>query len=73
MWYAGGGEPVIFGQLVLSSIPTRDDVPSPSRNLVRSLWIESSIDASEIGDEDVMLMINGLVEVSSALDKMAST
>jgi hypothetical protein len=36
--------------------------------------MESSIDASEIGDEDVMLMINGfLVEVSSALDKIAST
>jgi hypothetical protein len=35
--------------------------------------MESSIDASETGDEDVMLMINGLVEVSSALDKIAST
>jgi hypothetical protein len=35
--------------------------------------MESSIDASEIGDEDVMLMINGLVEVSSALVKIAST
>jgi len=29
--------------------------------------------AREFGDEDVMLMINGLVEVSSALDKIAST
>jgi len=29
--------------------------------------------AIEIGDEDVMLMINGLVEVSSALNKIAST
>lgn len=73
MWYAGGGEPRIFGQLVLSSIPTRDNVPSLSRNLVRSLWMESSMDASEIGNEDVMLMINGLVEDSSALDKMTST
>lgn len=63
----------MFGQLVLSSIPTRDDVPSPSRNFVRSLWIESSMDASEIGDGDAMLMINGLIEVSSTLDKMAST
>jgi len=35
--------------------------------------MESSIDASVIGDEDVILMINGLIEVSSALDKMAST
>jgi hypothetical protein len=35
--------------------------------------MESTIDASEIGDEDVMLIINGLVEISSALDKMAST
>jgi len=35
--------------------------------------MESSIDASETGDEVVMLMINGLVEVSSALDKIAST
>jgi len=31
------------------------------------------MDASEIGDEDVMLMINGLAEPSWALDKMAST
>lgn len=73
MWYAGGGEPLIFGQLVLSSIPTRDIVPSLSRNLARSLWMESSMDASEIGDEDVTLMINGLVEFLSALDKIAST
>ena len=58
---------------MLSSIPTRDIVPSSSRSFVLSLWMESSIDASEIGDEDVMLMINGLVEVSSALDKIAST
>jgi hypothetical protein len=63
----------MFGQLVLSSIPTRDIVPSLSRNLARSLWMESSMDASEIGDEDVMLMINGLAEPSWALDKMAST
>jgi len=35
--------------------------------------MESSMGTSEIGDEDVMLMINGLVEVLSALDKMAST
>ncbi len=58
---------------MLSSIPTRDIVPSSSRSFVLSLWMESSIDASEIGDEDVMLIINGLVEVSSALDKIAST
>jgi hypothetical protein len=31
------------------------------------------MDASEIGDEDVMLMINGLVELASAVDKIAST
>jgi hypothetical protein len=31
------------------------------------------MDASEIGDEDVMLMINGFVELSWALDKIAST
>jgi hypothetical protein len=30
------------------------------------------MDASEIGDEDVTLMMNGLVEFSSALDKMVS-
>jgi hypothetical protein len=35
--------------------------------------MESSMDASEVGDEDVMLMINGLVEPSCALDKIAST
>ena len=63
----------MFGQLGLSSIPIRDIVPSPSRDLARSLWTESSMDASEIGDEDVMLMINGFVELSWALDKIAST
>jgi len=63
----------MFGQLGLSSIPIRDIVPSPSRNLARSRWTESSMDASEIGDEDVMLMINGFVELSWALDKIAST
>jgi hypothetical protein len=31
------------------------------------------MDASEIGEEDVTLIINGLVEPSSALDKIAST
>jgi hypothetical protein len=31
------------------------------------------MDASETGDEDVTLMINGLVEFSSALDRIAST
>jgi hypothetical protein len=31
------------------------------------------MDASEIGDEDVILMINGFVEPSWALDKIAST
>jgi hypothetical protein len=35
--------------------------------------MESSMDAREIGDEDVMLMINGLVEPSWALDKIPST
>jgi len=63
----------MFGQLVLSSIPIRDIVPSLSRNLARSVWMASSMDAREIGDEDVMLMTNGLVEPSWALDKMAST
>ena len=63
----------MLGQLVLSSIPIRDIVPSLSRNLARSFWMTSSMDAREIGDEDVMLMINGLVEPSWALDKMAST
>jgi hypothetical protein len=63
----------MFGQLVLISIPTRDTVPSLSRSLARSLWTESSMDASEIGDEDVMLMINGFAEPSCAPDKIAST
>ena len=63
----------MFGQLVLSSIPIRDIVPSLSRNLARSVWTESSMDASEIGDEDVILMINGFVEPSWALDNIAST
>jgi hypothetical protein len=31
------------------------------------------MDASEIGDGDVMLMINGFFEPSWALDKIAST
>jgi hypothetical protein len=31
------------------------------------------MDASEFGDEDVMLMINGLVELSWAPDKIKST
>jgi len=73
MWYAGGGESLMFGQLVLSSIPTRDVMPRPSRNFARSVWTESSMDASEIGDEDVMLKIKGLVEPSGALAKIAST
>jgi hypothetical protein len=31
------------------------------------------MDASDIGDEDVMLIINGFVEPSWAPDKIAST
>jgi hypothetical protein len=68
MLYIGGSEPLMFGQLVLSSIP----MPLLSQNLTQSPWIESSIDASEIGDEDVMLMMNGLIEALAVLDRMTS-
>ncbi len=62
----------MFGQLVLSSIPMRDVAPSLSRNLARSCWMASSIDARDMGDDDVMLMIKGLIDCSEALDRMAS-
>jgi hypothetical protein len=48
-------------------------VPSSSRNLARSPWMESSIDASEIGDGDVMLMMNGLIGPPAALDRITPT
>jgi hypothetical protein len=63
----------MFGQLVFSSIPMRDVVPLVSRNLTRSSWIASSMDARDMGDEDVMLMINGLTDSSGELDRIAST
>lgn len=63
----------MFGQLVLSSIPMRDVVPLVSRNLARSSWIASSIDARDMGDDDVMLMMNGLTDCSGELDRIAST
>jgi len=63
----------MFGQLVLSSIPIRDVVPSASRNFARSSWIAPSMDARDMGDDDVMLMINGLTDCSGAQDRIAST
>ena len=63
----------MFGQLVLSSIPMRDVVPSASWNLARSSWIASSIDARDMGDDDVMLMMKGLTDCSGARDRIVST
>ena len=57
---------MIFGQLALNSIAILDMGPSESQRFVRRDWIAESMVEREDGEEEVMLMINGLDEVASS-------
>ena len=61
---------MIFGQLVLSSMATREIGPCESCNFVRSSWIASIMEVMELGDDDVMLRMIGFVEPKGAFVRM---
>jgi hypothetical protein len=56
--YDGGGEPLMFGQLVLSSMAILD----ASFSLDRVSWMASSRSERVVVDDAVMLIMKGLEE-----------
>jgi hypothetical protein len=53
----------MLGQLELNSIAILEVGPSESRRFVRRNWIAESIEERDEGEEEVMLIINGLDDV----------
>ena len=54
---------MMLGQLELNSIAILEVGPSESRRFVRRNWIAESIEERDEGEEEVMLIINGLDDV----------